>query len=275
MVAAQPVTTDLDELRGTWMFKSGTMNGEPIKLPERAMWRFTFGKGNKILVRKTGYPNVLWDFTTGPGKDAKEIDITVSPGGGTQPETTSGIYKLEGDSLTLALPLTKANKRPGGFDPKQHLLALVLQKQNSGPADMFPAADASKPKPKLPADESQLAGRWELMTEDAAKERIEVEFLITKKTLVIRGKSTTPVAGKLNLYHQVEASLPLAVPNPEGRKDAFAIVEKFDKEKNLAKLRWIQFNFQGETLEMLGQVSQPVAENINLTGRWKRLPDKK
>src|SRR5262245_55211645 len=126
MGAAQPEIQALQEIQGTWIFKSGSMNGEQIKLPQRGLWRFTFDSEHRLLIRKTGEANLLARFTADSKKLPKEIDVTIPMRNGPGHTMGSGIYKAEGELLTLVLPSTDPLKRPGTFDPKQKVILMTF-----------------------------------------------------------------------------------------------------------------------------------------------------
>src|SRR5262245_44769728 len=164
-VEDQPKADDLQQLKGTWLFVSGTTNGQKIKLPERAVWQFTFSTDNELLIRKTGEPDRRWGFAIGPNRSPKEIDLTIPE----VKDAEKSIYKLSGDSLTLVIPSKKSQNRPSDFDAKE-FIHLTLKKQKPGPADEIPAVNAPESKPV--AATTRLVGQWELMVEKPAGETI-------------------------------------------------------------------------------------------------------
>jgi uncharacterized protein (TIGR03067 family) len=274
-LAARPAATDARELYGTWAFKSGTMNGETITLPKRMLWRFTFGRDNKLLIRKTGYPDVLGRFTTVPGKPTNAIDVTLAEEDG-KSETGAGIYELNGDSLSLAMPVSNPRNRPADLKVTKGVFNLRLARQKPGPDD---EGAAWKPSPRLTpaARNSRLAGRWELVgekkAEKGASERIEVDFLIKEKVLIVRRETTTPLIGELKLAGNTEVRLAMVFSEGRG-KEAIGIVEAVDKKKAQARVRYIRFNFQGDILELAGELPHTTIGAINLTGSWKRAAEK-
>jgi uncharacterized protein (TIGR03067 family) len=66
---------------------------------------------------------------TDPTKTPAEIDLFRSEAGKSVPEAL-GIYKIEGDTLTIALGLDKGpNDRPKDFTPSDNALVFVLKRK--------------------------------------------------------------------------------------------------------------------------------------------------
>ena len=100
------------ELEGTWAVKSLLFRGAESKdaRDRKAEWVF---KGDKTMVRFEGKDDSEgWQtFRLDSTKDPKEIDLQ-GPGG-----TAKGIYRVEGDTLTICLPLPFVTKeRPTKFE---------------------------------------------------------------------------------------------------------------------------------------------------------------
>jgi uncharacterized protein (TIGR03067 family) len=276
-VPAQSDATSVEPLRGSWAFKSGTMGDKAIKLPERALWRFTFGQDKKIFMRKTGEPDKLAVFVVGLGKSVKPIDLTIRGDEGEKPVSSAGIYKLEGDLLTMSLALFPTERRPPDFRPGPKVLVVTFKKESPSPADEIRPAKAPEPKANKAPDESALAGRWELLSEKnpgrGPKDRTEIEFLPKQSLLIFRRQTSTALVADLELDGKTQTRVGLIL-NPGGRKGMFGLVEKFDEGKSDATVCPVRFHFRGEILEMLGEVRAALGVHINLTGQWKRVPKK-
>lgn len=82
------------EIRGAWRVKSGSLDGEPIKILDRTKHVFVFCDDNKLLIRRTGEPDRFAKVTLGPGLRTKDIDL-VFFGDDDQTIGSTGIYKLK------------------------------------------------------------------------------------------------------------------------------------------------------------------------------------
>jgi hypothetical protein len=51
----------------------------------------------------------------------------------------------------------------------------------------------------------------------------------------------------------------------------FGLAEKVEKEKEQVTLRLVPCHFQGDLLELFGEVRTWPFGSINLTGQWKRI----
>src|ERR687894_1347355 len=111
---------DLDKLQGTWEVTSMEMGGKAIKVfPGKITVTFT---GDRMvmdgpLAAPEGEKPVPPEFTVklDPSKNPKAID-TVALTGKFPGKTQRGIYRLEGDELTLCLPNQEAEGRPTEFE---------------------------------------------------------------------------------------------------------------------------------------------------------------
>ena len=152
-LAVQPDQPPVDPLVGTWSVMSSTVNGKSFKHPDRTLWQFVFGKDKRLIVRKTGKPDVIADFTIDSEKNPGEIDWTLPEG------KAQGIYKLEGDFLTIVIA---DGARPGTFDAKAGIV-FACKKQ------VVPVHDKMVVKKPTDTDASRLVGRWELIPEKVEK----------------------------------------------------------------------------------------------------------
>lgn len=124
-----PPKTDLDLLQGTWKVTALNSGG----------FQFPAADYQKIRIRfqeKT----ILWDnpgdvvesgFTLDPAKKPKQIDIgTKGPPGKPTADGLSGvgIYKLEGNKLTICLTVPNPAARPKDFKPRGQMTLYILER---------------------------------------------------------------------------------------------------------------------------------------------------
>ena len=109
---ADPATADLAKLKGEWAVKSIEVAGMPLpgELP------------GKLVIDGAKFGGLGSDMTIvlDPSKTPKEIDLVRAPSG----QKWMGLYKLDGDTLTLCLAMIEKGKladqkRPADFDAKK------------------------------------------------------------------------------------------------------------------------------------------------------------
>jgi uncharacterized protein (TIGR03067 family) len=113
--------TDFERLQGTWSLISGERNSEKFTAEVTNNVRLAFA-GNALKTHK-GDDVTEATFTLHPDMNPKSIDLDMDGGVGL------GIYKLEGDTLTI-LHGEVDQPRPTDFDAVRsgELTMLVLQK---------------------------------------------------------------------------------------------------------------------------------------------------
>jgi uncharacterized protein (TIGR03067 family) len=108
---------DVKQMEGEWLSVAVEQAGE--KVPEDTLKKngskTTIADG-KMDILTDGKPDQV-SFTLDPTKSPKGID-TVALGGSRKGKVTLGIYKLEGDRLTMCVRL-KGEGRPTEFATKQ------------------------------------------------------------------------------------------------------------------------------------------------------------
>jgi uncharacterized protein (TIGR03067 family) len=126
--ADEPKKTPADLLKGKWSAVSLSMNG--VKAQE------DFLKGYKLNLEETTYTNLMGEEIAEEGeyridsaKSPKTIDFDIKKGQD-QGKKQLGIYKLEGDKLTIVAAKPGSDERPNSFtvDPTSDILELVLEK---------------------------------------------------------------------------------------------------------------------------------------------------
>jgi RNA polymerase sigma-70 factor (ECF subfamily) len=121
--------TDEDTIQGTWKVESVTMNGQDKDGKGDLLEKSTFEiAANKMLV-KFNKGNKPSTYTLDPATNPKTIDITPEEGDG-KGQAVPGIYKLEGDTLTICFPCGAQMKRPTEFVSKEgsDTILLVLKR---------------------------------------------------------------------------------------------------------------------------------------------------
>lgn len=114
-------------LEGTWSVKSFLYEGAESKDPRDRKGEWVF-KGEKFMLRQDGKDDAEgWQpFRLDSTKSPKELDLQ-GPGG-----TAKGIYRLEGETLTICLPMPFLTKeRPTTFesDPKGKFCLITLSRK--------------------------------------------------------------------------------------------------------------------------------------------------
>jgi uncharacterized protein (TIGR03067 family) len=221
---------------------------------------------------KSGMPDGRFTYAINAGKPTKELDLTTIDDERKNLVTVKCVYKLDRDRLILAWPLDDDAKRPVTFEPKAGVMVLALVRQARGSDDRIGPAKAETDSGPT---EARLAGRWQLITDNkSAKDQMELDFVMGKQPrVVVTRDTTTPILGLTNLYGHTKTTMAL-VMNPSGRKDALGIVENVDEKTGDVTVCGVLFYFRGETLELSGSPHAGSIGAINLTGQWKRIPNK-
>jgi len=119
---ATPMIQDSDKIQGTWQLVSGERNGETFTDAVTKDVKLIFA-GNGLKTKKSSGVTEA-TFTLHPEMNPKGIDLNMDGNVG------YGIYKLEGDSLTIVHGEVD-EPRPAGFDDIKsgRLTMLVLRKE--------------------------------------------------------------------------------------------------------------------------------------------------
>ncbi|HEX3152580.1 MAG TPA: TIGR03067 domain-containing protein [Gemmataceae bacterium] len=120
-----PAPKDPPSLMGEWLAESGIMGGKPENPPPGTT--ITFLADGKLKMNEgggNGQENGSYKFDA--KKDPAEIDI--SPEAAGKGPTLAGIYKIEGDTLTICFAM--GGDRPKKFEsPAGSMLMLVTCKR--------------------------------------------------------------------------------------------------------------------------------------------------
>jgi uncharacterized protein (TIGR03067 family) len=114
--------SDKDLLQGPWRVVSAEVSGKKAsadELKELQKDPMVF-RGDRLIGRYEA------DYKLDPTKSPKEIDVTPATTPGTQKMTFRGIYRLDGDELTLCLGSVPNGDRPTGFTLKDGAKAGVI-----------------------------------------------------------------------------------------------------------------------------------------------------
>ena len=115
------------ELEGAWVCTCATIDGRPLAPEAAAQLRLTL-TGNRYQTARGG--QVLFDstFTLDPARQPKQIDL-IGTEGELKGKAALGIYKLEGDQLTICYVMP-GSERPKTFEsPPQSGVFLVVWKR--------------------------------------------------------------------------------------------------------------------------------------------------
>jgi uncharacterized protein (TIGR03067 family) len=116
---------DLKKLEGDWIFSSWDHAGQPLPAEARETAKLTV-KGDKY----TFHFNDLTEEGTiklDPGKKPATIDLAITEGED-KGKTQVGIYKIDGDTITVCLAAPGAKDRPIDFKSTEengHILATI------------------------------------------------------------------------------------------------------------------------------------------------------
>ena len=149
----------LQKLQGTWPVEGWTDGGKA--LPKGADRSVFFG-GNILLVRQAGKTLFAGPVFLNPAADPPAFDATVREGEG-KGDALAGVYKLDGETLTLAYD-PKGKDRPAGFDPADGVTVVALR------------------RPKPPADEAvDIVGRYTSELVEATGKTVTTEAVIERR----------------------------------------------------------------------------------------------
>jgi uncharacterized protein (TIGR03067 family) len=127
---ADAAKKELENLQGHWVMTSLEINGERIAAERFQNSRLEI-KGDHYTIN-TGKGTHEAIITIDPTKNPKTIDMKLADGDN-KGETAEGIYKLEGDTLTICRPRLPPRPRPTEFSTKPGTdCFLVVWKREKG-----------------------------------------------------------------------------------------------------------------------------------------------
>jgi uncharacterized protein (TIGR03067 family) len=107
--AAGQEKTDIDRIQGSWKTNKVEVEGKPPPPEFVEKGKFVF-KGSKVSIFQDDKVTEEATFVLDSAKKPPTIDLTATAGPG-KGKITYGIYRLEGDTLTLCI----GDKRPSEF----------------------------------------------------------------------------------------------------------------------------------------------------------------
>jgi uncharacterized protein (TIGR03067 family) len=110
---------DSKDIQGVWKVEKAVERGKEMPAEKREKIRLEF-KDGKAIAREEGDKDHPADYTIDSAKSPKHI--TIKP---TDKDAMEGIYKLEGDTLTICLA---RDGRPNKFEAGDKSMLLVLKR---------------------------------------------------------------------------------------------------------------------------------------------------
>jgi uncharacterized protein (TIGR03067 family) len=103
----EDVKKEFESLNGTWKITKMELEGKDLLAG--------FGEAEaKFKDKELTSPGIAADLKLDPSKDPKAVDLSYTEGPSAG-RTVKGIYKLEGDKLTICRALKQDGKRPTEF----------------------------------------------------------------------------------------------------------------------------------------------------------------
>jgi uncharacterized protein (TIGR03067 family) len=98
---------------GEWAVESAVIGGKRDDPPAGTTWAFT-ADGKSVFFIPGGADGASGTYTTDAKKDPAQVDVSAGPKG----MPMKGIYKRDGDTLTLCMSLDR-DDRPAAFESKE------------------------------------------------------------------------------------------------------------------------------------------------------------
>jgi len=121
---AQDAKQEFDKLQGEWTLVSTEVGGKKRPNTVNAVSKLTISENQWVVTYRDFASNARSTIEIDPSKDPKSIDLTFRG----EKEPARGIYKLEGDTLTVCYG-TAGGERPKEFKTTQETGLLVVWKR--------------------------------------------------------------------------------------------------------------------------------------------------
>jgi uncharacterized protein (TIGR03067 family) len=119
---------DKDKLQGEWTVASMELRGKLMSEEQRKDWRLVVKGDEWLQSSKSDNRQMLkMTFTVDPAKTPREIDFKWTEPGGKE-WTLKGIYKLDGDTLTVCKRNEDNEDRPTEFKAGDSTLLAVFKR---------------------------------------------------------------------------------------------------------------------------------------------------
>jgi len=115
-----PPKKDSPAIAGEWAGESAVEKGRPIRLPPGTAWTFT-ADGKSVLTLGGGAGSTDATYKADTTKAPAELDVSDGPKG----KPLRGIFKVEGDTLTVCLVEGDAD-RPTAFESAAGSKAILI-----------------------------------------------------------------------------------------------------------------------------------------------------
>jgi uncharacterized protein (TIGR03067 family) len=127
-LAADDTKKDDEAIKGKWVAVSIKQGG--MSLPEEIVKEFKFKFDGKEYVNSAPGQSEEGGYTIDSSKSPKTIDFDIKTGGD-KGKKQLGVYKLDGDKLTIVASLAVDTERPKSIEPGANdpVLAIVLERE--------------------------------------------------------------------------------------------------------------------------------------------------
>jgi uncharacterized protein (TIGR03067 family) len=123
---AQDAKQELDKLQGEWTLVSTEVGGKMRPDTVNAVSKLTISGNQWVVTYRDFASNARATIAIDPSKHPKTIDLTFR---GSEGLPARGIYKLEGDTLTVCYNATVGGERPKEFKSTQEMGVLDVFKR--------------------------------------------------------------------------------------------------------------------------------------------------